>query len=90
MLADPASRLHALQVYQQAHDGDGVEVIPFETEQIEAAVALYASRHDKSWSLTDCLSFVVMRAFHITEALTADHHFRQAGFHPLLLGDPPP
>ena len=45
---------------------------------------LYAQRLDKDWSLTDCISFVVMRERGIAEALTADHHFEQAGFTILL------
>jgi predicted nucleic acid-binding protein len=45
---------------------------------------LYASRSDKAWSLTDCISFEVMKAHGITEALTGDHHFTQAGFEPLI------
>jgi predicted nucleic acid-binding protein len=46
---------------------------------------------DKPWGLTDCLSFIVMQERGITEALTADEHFRQAGFVPLLgrSGDTP-
>ncbi|MGI8982447.1 MAG: type II toxin-antitoxin system VapC family toxin [Pirellulaceae bacterium] len=40
---------------------------------------LYENRPDKDWSLTDCISFVVMKAEGVTEALTADHHFEQAG-----------
>ena len=47
-------------------------------------VALYAERPDKDWSLTDCISFVVMRKMDITEALTGDRHFEQAGFTALL------
>jgi predicted nucleic acid-binding protein len=43
-------------------------------------VELYDSRPDKEWSLTDCLSFIVMRDQRLTEALSADHHFEQAGF----------
>ena len=46
--------------------------------------SLYASRPDKDWSLTDCISFVVMQEHGLTEALTADHHFEQAGFVALL------
>jgi uncharacterized protein len=42
------------------------------------------SRRDKEWSLTDCISFVVMKERGLTEALTADHHFEQAGFKALL------
>jgi predicted nucleic acid-binding protein len=45
---------------------------------------LYARRLDKDWSLTDCISFVVMREHGLTHALTGDHHFEQAGFRILL------
>ena len=40
--------------------------------------------NDKEWTLTDCISFVVMQREGITDALTADHHFEQAGFVALL------
>ncbi len=45
---------------------------------------LYNSRADKEWPLTDCISFVVMKQNGLSEALTADHHFEQAGFKALL------
>ena len=35
---------------------------------------------DQSFSLVDCVSFVVMRERRIAEALTLDHHFTVAGF----------
>jgi predicted nucleic acid-binding protein len=47
-------------------------------------VELYRNRSDKDWSLTDCISFVVMTREGITEALTADRDFEQAGFKALL------
>ena len=47
-------------------------------------IQLYETRPDKAWSLTDCMSFIVMRDGGLTEALTADHHFEQAGFTVLL------
>ena len=34
--------------------------------------------------LTDCISFVVMEERGLSEALTSDHHFEQAGFSVLL------
>jgi uncharacterized protein len=50
----------------------------------EKGIALYNQRPDKKWSLTDCISFVVMQERGLTEALTADQHFEQAGFTSLL------
>jgi uncharacterized protein len=45
---------------------------------------LYSDRPDKGWSLTDCISFVVMQDEGVTEALTGDRHFMQAGFKALF------
>ena len=50
----------------------------------EAGLTLYSRRLDKDWSLTDCISFVVMRQYGMTQALTGHHHFEQAGFTALL------
>lgn len=61
-----------------------VEVTPATRELFESGWNLYAARPDKDWSLTDCISFVVMQERGITDALTGDHHFEQAGFKPLL------
>jgi uncharacterized protein len=44
----------------------------------------FASRPDKEWSLTDCISIVVMKENGLSEVLTDDHHFEQAGFNILL------
>jgi predicted nucleic acid-binding protein len=41
---------------------------------------LYDARPDKEWSLTDCISFVTMADHGLTEALTGDKHFEQAGY----------
>jgi predicted nucleic acid-binding protein len=51
----------------------------------DAGLELYSRRPDKEWSLTDCISFVVMEEHGLTEALTTDHHFEQAGFTALLM-----
>jgi predicted nucleic acid-binding protein len=48
------------------------------------ALALLRERPDKDWSLCDAVSFILMQQYRITEALTTDHHFEQAGFVRLL------
>jgi uncharacterized protein len=61
-----------------------VEIVPLSPEMLKGAYPLYKERADKEWGLTDCVSFVVMGERGIGEVLTADEHFRQAGFQPLL------
>jgi predicted nucleic acid-binding protein len=50
----------------------------------ELGLKLYSERSDKDWSLTDCISFEVMREQGLKEALTGDHHFKQAGYQALF------
>jgi len=59
-------------------------IVPSSHELFEQGKRLYSQRLDKDWSLTDCTSLVVMRQLGLSEALTADRHFEQAGFHVLL------
>jgi predicted nucleic acid-binding protein len=60
------------------------EIVPVEQGLLDEAVALYEERADKSWSLTDCTSFILMRKRGLDDVLTGDHHFEQAGFRLLL------
>jgi predicted nucleic acid-binding protein len=64
---------------------EGFHVVPLSHEIVDQALALFRSRSDKEWGLTDCVSFALMEREGVTEALTADIHFRQAGFVALLL-----
>ncbi len=50
----------------------------------QAAMALLQARPDKTYSLCDAVSFVLMRKRKISEALATDHHFEQEGFQKLL------
>ena len=59
-------------------------VIPASRELFHRGLALYFARPDKEWSLTNCISFVVMQDEGLTDALTGDHHFAQANFAVLL------
>lgn len=60
------------------------EVVHIDPERDQASVALLKAYPDKTWSLVDCSSFVVMRERGLTSALTNDRHFEQAGFIRLL------
>jgi predicted nucleic acid-binding protein len=55
-------------------------VLPQTSHDFMAALALYESRLDKGYSLTDCRSMNAMRDLGISEVLTNDHHFTQEGF----------
>lgn len=61
-----------------------VRIIPLESRLMNRGMELMAARSDKDWSLTDCISFVVMQDEGIQVALTGDRHFEQAGFTALL------
>lgn len=61
-----------------------VEIIPLSEGLYQQAWQLFRERADKEWGLTDCVSFVVMQERSLTEVLTTDEHFHQAGFQPLM------
>jgi len=61
-------------------DNPSIVVVPQTSFQFHEALALYQQRNDKEWSLADCASILAMQAAGISEALTHDEHFRQAGF----------
>jgi uncharacterized protein len=65
-------------------NSDLVETVEITDEFYESGWELFAERLDKDWGVVDCISFVVMERFGITEALTTDKHFEQAGFIKLL------
>ncbi len=61
-----------------------IDILHIDAEIDGEAWQLLVSRGDKNWSLVDCSSFVIMQQRNITEALTNDNHFEQAGFIRLL------
>ncbi len=89
-LADALCRKHhrgqAARAVAELRADPEVECIQVDRELFERAFELYCARTDKDWSLTDCVSFVVMADRKIEAALTADRHFEQAGFRALLRG----
>ena len=61
-----------------------MDIVPLSHEAFLDALGLYEARGDKEYSLTDCLSMKIMEERGITDVLTADQHFAQAGFTALL------
>jgi predicted nucleic acid-binding protein len=78
------NRAASSQFIQQCYQTVNMRIVPVTTDLLQRALALYADRPDKLWGLTDCISFVVMRDEGVVLAATADRHFAQAGFQPLL------
>lgn len=83
-LASPGDRSTFVELYGELRSDPEVKIVSSDPNLFAAALDLYRSRPDKKWSLTDCISFVVMNRENLTDALTGDHHFEQAGFRPLL------
>ncbi|HSN74686.1 MAG TPA: type II toxin-antitoxin system VapC family toxin [Anaerolineae bacterium] len=61
-----------------------IEVVAVNTALFDRALALFGQRSDKDWGLTDCISFIVMQERGLSDVLTTDHHFSQAGFRRLI------
>lgn len=57
-----------------------VELIHVDEALFHEGWAYFQKHKDKEYSLTDCISFAVMRQRGIRTALAFDHHFTQAGF----------
>ena len=87
-LARPAWRPHGIALIEHLQQRPDVEIRELSPELWQRGWDLYRNRPDKAWSLTDCISFLVMQDAGLVDALTADEHFQQAGFRAVLLGDP--
>ena len=77
-------RMAALTFVSDLVENPDIDTVWVDEALHREAVALLRARLDKTYSLCDAVSFVLMRQRHITEALTTDHHFAQEGFQRLL------
>jgi uncharacterized protein len=80
-----AMRQQGIKIIEGMLQDPTVQVVNVTPMLRHEALTLYRNFADKDWSLCDCLSFVVMRQHSITQALTPDHHFEQAGLQALML-----
>src|SRR5947209_4274748 len=76
----PVGRKHAATVVQTILSDPSTQVLAQTAAGFAAALALYESRPDKGYSLTDCRSMLALRGLGVTDVLTNDHHFSQEGF----------
>jgi predicted nucleic acid-binding protein len=83
-------RRAAVALVEELRRAPTVSIEPQSSLQFQEALLLYAMRSDKAWGHTDCSSFRIMDRHGLTEALTHDRHFAQAGFRPLLRSQTPP
>ncbi|CCH99301.1 MAG: type II toxin-antitoxin system VapC family toxin [Microcystis aeruginosa K13-05] len=74
----------ALDIVDKLHQDSSVEIIPQTSQLFTEALLFYRQRRDKSYSLTDCASMLIMRQQNISDVLTFDRHFQQEGFNALL------
>ena len=83
-LAKQSFRPAAVSLVSSLHSDPRVTVVSLDQDLYHRAFTLFTDRKDKNWGLTDCVSFVVMEDNSIQNAPTADNHFHQAGFTPML------
>ncbi len=78
------SHAKSLKFIESIKTSSLVDIIHIDENLDEKSWDLLSNRADKNWSLVDCSSSVVMQENNISQALSTDHHFEQAGFVQLL------
>src|SRR5713226_8435150 len=68
-LSNPEDRPKAHQFLQYIRSTKNCTIMAASQELFEAGIRFHAERKDKAWSLTDCISFVVMERQGIRRAL---------------------
>ncbi|MCG6136277.1 MAG: PIN domain-containing protein [Nostoc sp. LLA-1] len=74
----------AIEIIEHFFGSDEVEIVRLTPELFAQAFTLYKTHQDKAWGLVDCISFVVMKQAKVSQSLTFDQHFVQAGFQALM------
>jgi predicted nucleic acid-binding protein len=77
-------RMAALTFVSDLVENPDIDTVWVDETLHREALVLLMARSDKSYSLCEAVSFVIMRQRHVTEALTTDHHFEQEGLQRLL------
>lgn len=80
-----ALRAAACSLVDRIRSNPNAEIVPMTSSAFRDAMERYRTRVDKTWGVTDCTSFLIMEQKGITDALSGDRDFQQAGFHALLI-----
>ena len=80
-------RPEAVETIKNFLSSEEIIIVGLDADLFHRAFELYQTYNDKTWRLVDCVSFIVMRENNITDALTNDKHFQQAGFSALMRDD---
>jgi len=83
-MSQPRNRLVVSSFIEALPSDPNIILVRAEQDLFNRGLEFFARRLDKEWSLTDCISFIVMQENKLADALTSDHHFEQAGFNVLL------
>ena len=74
--------MHMVEIMRQ---DEKTKILPASPNLLQSGMQLFGERADKHWSLTDCISFALMRELGIADAMTCDRHFEQADFRAMLI-----
>jgi predicted nucleic acid-binding protein len=74
----------SVAIIEQFLTAQEVEIVHLSPNLFNKAFVLYKQYQDKQWGLVDCISFVVMQERDLSQVLTFDQHFVQAGFEALM------
>jgi hypothetical protein len=85
-LSKPRYRQVASELLTSIDRDPDIEIVELTGELYLSAFQLFRDRKDKGWGMTDCVSFIVMKSLEMTDALTHDIHFEQAGLRALMRG----
>ena len=84
-LANARSGTHvARRILELFERSAGIRIEWIGSLRFEQAKVFFRKHADHQYSFTDCSSFVVMHELQLTDALTTDRHFQEAGFHVLI------
>ncbi|AKV70987.1 MULTISPECIES: type II toxin-antitoxin system VapC family toxin [Microcystis] len=72
---DQPMKQGVVNFYRQIQTSPNLQIISLDSYLIQSGVELYANRLDKGYSLTDCVSMIVMKQMGIYEILTMTRSF---------------